>query len=277
MEYEKLNLRNEYNSLKYDTTLEILSMDYVDQNPNKFKPAIIILGGGGYCFVSKREKDPVAISYLKEGFTIATLDYTTKPNVIDNDPLYPHIYLELMAAFDYLSKNAKRFNIDKNNISLIGFSAGGHFAMSYGFMYKNEDLLNMISVDKKNLKPSNIILGYPVCSLKQSTHEDTVYNITNNDRALIDLLSYEGNISNDYPPTFMWNTIDDAVVPEINVRMLKDELDKFNVRNQAIQFPHGEHGLSTLDDTNTLNKNYLEELKEIKTWVKLSVDFINKK
>lgn len=43
------------------------------------RPAILVIPGGGYAFVSGREGEPVALAFYAQGFNAFVLDYSVAP------------------------------------------------------------------------------------------------------------------------------------------------------------------------------------------------------
>ena len=75
---------------------------------NRKHPAILILPGGGYGFVSNRENEPVALKFLAEGICVFTLKYSVAPGAV-----FPQALCEAALAMDYIRSHAKEYNIDK--------------------------------------------------------------------------------------------------------------------------------------------------------------------
>ena len=92
-----------------------------EMNKRMRRPAILVLPGGGYEFVSQREAEPVAIEYYREGFDAFVLDYDVAP-----DAHYPCQIKEAAMAMMYIRKNAEELDVLPDKIAEIGFSAGGH-------------------------------------------------------------------------------------------------------------------------------------------------------
>lgn len=274
MIYSKINLKDFY-SLKYNTFLEIFSLEIVDNKKRDIAPLALILPGGGYEFVSKREKDPVAIAFAKEGYISATLEYTVLPNLENGDTLYPHPHLEVMAAIDYLRNHAEEFRIDKDKIVLVGFSAGGHLAGSYGYLCKDKNLLNTLKLKENNVKPNYLVLSYPVISFANSPHEGSRDALTGKNDKLFDLLSIEKNITSDYPQTFIWNTLEDTCVPPINSNLIADALKAKNIPYCLKQYKFGYHGLSLIDKNTILDKGQREQFKSASCWFMSMIEFLD--
>ena len=47
--------------------------------PHRVRPAMLVIAGGGYGFVSPREKECVALAYVANGFAAFTLEYSVAP------------------------------------------------------------------------------------------------------------------------------------------------------------------------------------------------------
>lgn len=266
---EKIYLKNHY-IIDSDAWIEInvpYTNDITLRNKSK---AIIIVPGGAYSYVSNREADPVAVEFLKEDFTTITLHYSVKKE-------YPQPMLELAYTFDYLRKNSDKYYIDKNKISVIGFSAGGHLVSSYGYLYKKKEFLDIIKLEKENIKPNALVLSYPVITMGEYTHFETRDNISNNKPELLDLLSVEKNIDEEYPPTFIWTTKEDLCVPYQNSELMVSELIKHNVAHEYFLYPYLNHGLSVINSM-LYSKEQLNDIhfQEVSVWFKKSVNFINK-
>lgn len=251
MLYQKIHL-NEYYDLNSDPTLEAIIMDNFDVKTPK-RRGLIVVPGGAYVFVSKREGDPIAIRFASYNYSTFVLRYT-----VDSEHKglsYPTQVLELMAAIDYIKKHADEFMVDKNQIAAIGFSAGGHLVALTAYKYKEKELLSKLKIKEGDAKLNAVVLAYPVISLLKYPHQETARVITNGDEKLLKELSIENHIESDYPPTFIWTTEDDNGVSSKNTYVMDDALTKANVKHKTIVYEHGEHGLSLSDDTTNENGN----------------------
>lgn len=268
MIYKNIKLNELHPLLKdSDATLTIFLHDQDKEYNNcEYKrPGILIIPGGGYEFVSTREKEPVAFKFLSEGFNCFCLTYSCYKH-------YPTPHLEAAVAMNYINSHKKEFFLFDNNVFMVGFSAGGHLVGSYAYLYP--DLAKMLSLEKESLRPSGLILSYAVLTMGVETHGGTRNVITNNDERLIELLSVEKHITSNYPPTFIWATSTDMIVPPINTYMLIDEFKKYGVKYESVIYPFGEHGLSICRNSTTMNYNSLNENEELaSSWVSKAVKF----
>lgn len=81
------------------------------------RPAILIIPGGGYQFVSDREGEVVALAYLKEGYQCFILHYTLNQNAPFPQPLK-----DAENALEFIKNHATDWFLNSNKIAVIGFS-----------------------------------------------------------------------------------------------------------------------------------------------------------
>ena len=102
------------------------------------------------------------------------------------------------------------------------------------------------TVDRVGSRPDFTILGYPVISMVESwTHQGSKTNLLGNnpDPELAKSLSGEQAVTKDTPPTFIFQTTDDATVPAENSVYYYLALRKAGVPAEMHIFEHGAHGL----------------------------------
>lgn len=199
----------------------------------KQKPAVIIVPGGGYDFVSyANEGCPVLEKLESEGFQGFIFGYRTKE-------AYPAPFEDLAQAIRLVRENADAFGIDPENVSLVGFSAGAHLCASFAELYPE---FVKPGESKDVLRPDALVLGYPVITMQGTTHLQTMKNITGGDADLREKLSVEKNVTGDFPRTMIWTVLDDDAVSPDNSRMLHEALDRAGVENELYLYPSGGHG-----------------------------------
>ena len=249
-----------------EVTLEFFLCEDNKEIEYKGRPAMLVIPGGGYSFCSRREAEPIALRFMSEGFNCFVLNYTCKKP-------YPIPHEEVAMAIDYINKHAAELNIIKGCVSLIGFSAGGHLAASYSYLYK--DIANSLKIDESNIKPFSVILGYPVISMKIPTESNSAKIITNNyDEKLVEKLSCEDHINNCYPPTFIWTTKTDQCVPFQHSKIMSLALKRNNIKSKLVIFSKGVHG-GALCNRGVYDFRYkIDEIEKNKSWVDMSTKFI---
>lgn len=229
------------------------------------RSAMVVVPGGGYEFVSSREKDPVALYYFEKGFNTFILDYSVNKEAKDLNPL-----LELSDALVQIRDKASAFYVNPTEIAVIGFSAGAHLAATLSTLYNHPRIKELTKVENKYNSPDATILCYPVISMKEFAHQGSKNIVTNNDEDLIELLSLENHVTKDVPPTFIWHTQDDESVSINNSLLYVNALVKEQVPCEFHMFENGEHGLSMC----TTDCYKLDE--HCGKWKELSLNWLSK-
>lgn len=256
-------------------TLNVLTMPvYKEMSPwiNKKKPVMLIIPGGSYKYCSDREGLPVAFKFMAKGYQCFVLNYHC-----DKYSDYPNPFIDLSKAIKHIKKNSKVYGIDKNKISILGFSAGGHLAGTYAALINNEEFQKDMQMSEEELKIKNLILGYPAIHLKpiveavnEFNHLDKVGELFKNYRKIKD--GYEMAHSK-MPRTFIFHAIDDPVVP---IKLTIDYLNKLidlGVETEFYMPSTGGHGFATGDDLS----NFARDLdSRISIWIDLVDKWIRK-
>lgn len=77
-----------------------------------------------------------------------------------------------------IRKHAGEWHVDENKIILLGFSAGGHLAASYGVFWQQEAVAEAIGCESEMLRPNGLVLCYPVISSKEEiAHTESMQNL----------------------------------------------------------------------------------------------------
>lgn len=193
----------------------------------KKHPVAIICPGGGYASVcSFLEGRPYAKLLNKMGYAAIVVYYR-----VGEKAHFPAPQEDLARAVQEAIDHAEEWNIDMKNYSVWGSSAGGHLAASFGtesLGYKRYGLP----------KPAAIILTYPVITMGEKTHQGTRGNLLGKqaDEELIRMYSVERQVTQDYPPTYIWCGDADQTVDPDNSRMLESALVDKGVRCQKREF-----------------------------------------
>lgn len=273
MLYQKFDLWEEYP--------EATLTSYVCEQDIKIapRPAVIVCPGGGYTFLSPREAEPIVRKFFGEGMNVYLLNYSVKERAKDYAPL-----IEAAKAIKLVRERADIDNTDPKKIFILGFSAGGHLAASAGTLWNLpvvRDALGISSGDAPEgiNRPDGMILCYPVISVGKYTHKSTAKYICGRDHMAditeedIKKFSLNLNVDSTTPPTFLWHTAADELVPIQNSVMLISALVEAGVPFESHIFPYGHHGLSLASsETADGNESYLEPHTEI--WPELAIKWI---
>ncbi len=234
------------------------------------RPAVIICPGGGYEFVSfDYEGLQIARRMEAEGYRAFILNYRFSPN------RYPAPQIDLALAIKYLRANAKQYQIDPSDLMIMGFSAGGHLCASTAALpdkiggYLTDALTSyrpewVSACADISARPDKICLCYPVISFLEDAHEPSVQALTGGEESLRQKLSVETLVTANYPKTFIWTCLDDAMVPPNNAVRMGEALKRENAPCELKLYPQGGHGCALATGTSAAGwvdtmLNYMKE------------------
>lgn len=208
--------------------------------PNRLRPAVLILPGGGYEYTSNRESEPIALQFMSKGLCAFVLRYSVAP------ARFPQALCEALESIAYIREHASEWHIDPNKIVVCGFSAGGHLCASVGVFWNNALIKEYINKDVEMIKPNMLLLSYPVITSGEYAHRGS-FNALLGDKQteeMLRLTALEHQVTEDTPTTFIWHTYEDGSVPVQNTMLFANALLAKNVPVELHIFRRGKHGLS---------------------------------
>lgn len=271
VDYEKAGLNGE----GCIPTLTTYCTSQSEEIGEKKFPALIICPGGGYDFVSDRENEPVALRFAGHGIASFVLKYSCV------NKKFPTAALELASAVKYVRDNCEKYQVDKDKIFVMGFSAGGHLAASLSNFYDKDILTKPLGVVPDDIKPNGCILCYPVItSDSKYTHETSILNLLGDDKTndealkMRELVSLENRVSEATPPTFLWHTADDSAVPVENSLRYMTSLSEYKIPFESHIYEWGNHGLSLCNYQVSTGWHHIMPVNE--KWVEHAIDWIKR-
>ena len=207
------------------------------------RPAVLVFPGGGYFMTSDREAEPVALGYLAEGFNAFVLRYA-----VGADAPFERSLADAQAGLAWLGENADRVGIDSGKIAVVGFSAGGHLAACLGTV--------------ADVKPGALVLGYPVTLAEFGPPIG---------KTIVDVAAA---VTAATPPTFLFSTSGDSLVPIRNSLAFLAALAEHDVPFESHIYLLGPHGISL---AKPLTSNGVAALVDaaVAQWLTDSVRFLH--
>lgn len=237
----------------------------LDRYPNRLRPAVLVLPGGGYSNTSEREAEPIALHFMTRGYAAFTLYYTCAPQG------FPVALREAAMAMRYIRENAGVFGVVPSTVAAIGFSAGGHLCGTLGTMYDCPEVADIGGASV--IRPDALGLCYPVLVEWGRTHQGTFENISMGDTQLRKRLSVEKQVRPDMPPVFLWHTRTDVGVPCRNSIVMAEALEEAGVDFALHIYRKGPHGLSTADVCTYPSYEPPEISRDVKSWLPAMLEF----
>jgi acetyl esterase/lipase len=258
-----------------DSKLSILiTTPSTHNNNNKLRPLIVYFHKGGATMGHAGERELIP-HFVRQGYVVASVEYPLAPE----NP-YPAAALAVEKSINYLLRThsisvmQRIFHVDTNKNAIVGFSAGGNFAivatryaiaqnitvknlMIVNGMLRNHDF-NKIKQNKQT-KYSSLLLfqDYPTLFLDDLQWFWAAY--TSNNKIICDercqpaiMKSFKG-----FPPTIIYVAEHDVLRDE-NIE-LSEQLKLNRIPCQVIQSP-GTHWGNVLFDLFNLNR-CLEEVR----------------
>lgn len=235
------------------------------------RPAMLVIPGGGYGMVSKREAEPIAHAYFARGFQVFILTYTVGG---EKGMSYPEQLIEAGCAVDYIKKHAQEMHVNADEVFAVGFSAGGHLTGNLAVEWQKVPEKAGFALD---CKLAGVVLSYPVISQingHQGSYNNLLYGYTDEAKAeLLKTLNLNEAVTKDAPPAFLWATATDNAVPADNAIRFAQACATQGVPYELHIYPRGVHGLSTC--SYEICDNMDEIVQRASRWVEDSCQFLH--
>lgn len=223
---------------------------YLPEKARATGRAVIAFPGGGYNGLAyNHEGYDFAPFFTEQGIAFIVLKYRM-PFGHREVP-----FSDAEEAIRLVKEHAGEWNIQSNNIGIMGSSAGGHLAST------------IATHSKPELRPAFQILLYPVITMDTVyTHRGSRNNLLGNKPSdeLVSLYSNEKQVTKETPRAFIAFSDDDKVVPPINGVNYYLALHNRKVPAVLHIYPSGGHGWGIKP-----NFAYREEfLMSLKAWLK---------
>ena len=216
-------------------------------------PAILVCPGGGYVNLAMNHEGRQVASYLN---SLGIAAFVLRSRL---GPRYHHpIELgDAQRALRMLRAHAVDWRLDPRRIGIAGFSAGGHLAMTASTHFDGGNPGAVDVVDRASSRPDFAVLGYPVITMIEPwTHQGSKDSLlgANPELALARSVSGEVSVTNQTPPTFLFHTDADKVVPAENSVYYYLALRKAGVPAEIHIFERGPHGVGLANDDAALSE-----------------------
>ncbi len=251
-------------------TLDCILMDppFDHLAPDWRRPAVVVVPGGGYGMVSKREGEPIASHFLAKGFQVFILTYLIRGDGV----CYPEQLFELSCAMDYVKTHAAEMRVNPDEVFAVGFSAGGHLVGNLAVEFSKAGETWNTPIDAK---PKAVGLAYPVIRYDaghKDSHNNLLWGYSDEEKeALLPSLNLDTRVTNDTPPAFIWSTTEDACVPPKNALMYALAMSEHHIPYELHVYPQGGHGSSACSFE--VNGPQFDFLKKNRKWLDDCSDF----
>lgn len=215
--------------------------------------AVVCCPGGGYSHLAMdHEGHQWATFFNNQGIALIVLKY----RMPHGNPMVPVSDAE--QAIKTVRQNAVNWHIDRTQVGIMGFSAGGHLASTIATHSTGE------------AAPNFQILFYPVITMDPGfTHKGSHDNLLGTDHSKKEWRQLEADYSNDLrvnrttPRAFLALSDDDKVVPAANGFGYYEQLYRHDVPASIHIYPTGGHGWGYRESF----EYHYQMIFELKSWL----------
>ena len=215
--------------------------------------AVVCCPGGGYSHLAMdHEGHQWATFFNNQGIALIVLKY----RMPHGNPMVPVSDAE--QAIKTVRRNAVDWHIDRTQIGIMGFSAGGHLASTVATHSTGE------------AAPNFQILFYPVITMDMGfTHKGSHDNFLGTNHSKKEWRRLEADYSNDLrvnrttPRAFLALSDDDKVVPAANGFGYYEQLYRHDVPASIHIYPTGGHGWGYRESF----EYHYQMIFELKSWL----------
>lgn len=206
--------------------------------------AFVVCPGGGYGgLAADHEGRQVAKWFNGQGVTAFVLHYRLGSQGYH----YPVQLMDVQRAIRHVRANAKEYGIDPNRVGIIGFSAGGHLSSMAATLFDEKpEGMTHDAVDQVSARPDVAAPTYAVISMiDEFAHSGSRKNLLgpNNTDEMARKVSTHLRVTPQTPPTFLFQTDEDTVVPAENAVSFYLACRKNGVPAELHSYRPGPHGV----------------------------------
>jgi acetyl esterase/lipase len=215
---------------------------YATSSQHEPTAAVIVLPGGSYQHLATNHEGRQVANWLNAlGVTAFVLKYRLGPRYH-----HPVELGDAQRAIRMVRARAKEFGVLPDKIGVMGFSAGGHLASTTETHFDAGTPQAADPIERVSSRPDFAVLAYPVISLTaEYTHQNSRTNLLGKSPApeLVRELSSDLNVTAQAPPTFLFSSSTDTVVPPENSVAFYLALHRAGVPAELHIFDNAPHGV----------------------------------
>lgn len=209
---------------------------YLPKKRGKKVPTIIHIHGGGWVYGTKETYQFFGLEMAKQGFAFVNFNYRLAPDVV-----FPAQLDDVNRAFHWISQNADKYNLDSENIFVMGDSAGGQMTLQYVTALTNPTFAEKFGYKKPNLTIRAVAAHCPATFVniqKEMTGAPLTYFTDAVYAEKSELLKTEEYMTRDFPPLFLSTA---------NQDFIRDSSLRLNGYLMAKNIFHDFHSYGSLD------------------------------
>jgi acetyl esterase/lipase len=287
---------------RQDVTLTTYVLaDSAEMLNGKRRPAVLVCPGGAYLSCSDREAEPVALRFAAMGYHAFVLRYSTYNNgawgtvpigpdlPVNPNSVHPAPMRDIGAALLAIRQQADEWLVDTDKIAICGFSAGAHNCAMYAVYWNDPLIYEFFGAPAEAMRPAAAILGYgihdyhlmfgltadPMAQVLSDAASIAFLGTKTPTPELLDAVSPARHVSPHTPPTFLWATAADDLVPAENTTRMATALAQARIPFEIHIFEGGAHGLSLADQSTADSLLHIDE--DARQWIALAESWLKRR
>ncbi|MGN1407573.1 alpha/beta hydrolase [Lactobacillus sp.] len=208
-----------HNDIQYgkDPKWNLLDL-YIPNGVSGKIPVIIQIHGGGWVYGTKETYQFYGLGLAKRGFAFVNANYLLGP-----ESTFPEELDQVNEYVHWVSDHADEYNLDRDNVFLIGDSAGGQMAEQYTVVLTNPAYRAKLGYELPNLHFRAVALNSPATFMLDPgmVGGGTAAYFKPDvmaDPEKLDLLNVEKYITSDFLPTYI-STANEDFIHDCAVRL----------------------------------------------------------
>jgi len=211
--------------------------------PDQVDAVFLHIHGGGWTGGSKESVVLRLMPYLEMGFAVVNATYR-----LARVSEAPAAVEDCRCALRWVIQNAKTYNFDVNRLAVMGYSAGGHLALTTGILPAAAGFERQCP-GPETLKAAAIVDWFGITDVADLVDGANTRNYavqwlgSRTDRVevarRVSPLTY---VRSDLPPTLIIHGDADPVVPYQHAVRLQAALKQAGIANELVTIPGGGHG-----------------------------------
>jgi acetyl esterase/lipase len=200
--------------------------------------SLVLIHGGGWTSGSKSD----FVGYIDSlktrlpDYAIFNINY----RLVNGGNLFPTQEADVKAALDFIVARAEEYSINKDKISLLGFSAGAHLALLQAYKYHSPRIQAVIDY----FGPTDLVAMYqkPWHPLVPVALQMITGQSPEAGRGIFESSSPANFVTKQSPPTLIFHGEKDVVVNVSQSKLLAQQLESIGVPHELYIYPSEGHG-----------------------------------
>lgn len=203
--------------------------------------AVIVCPGGGYSVLAPHEGEPFAKWLNDLGIAAFVLKY----RLIKDGYHIPEILGDAARAVRTVRANADAWGLDPNRIGILGSSAGGHLSATLSTRFDDGKTDASDPIERVSSRPNATILCYAFILFDRNDKPERHERFLGPEPTADQIRAYSPalNVTEQTPPCFIWQTVEDPGVVVENALVMADSLRKAGVPFALHLYQKGRHGI----------------------------------